>query len=210
MVYLTKRPRRASAVACDVIDAVPVLPTTRSPSTKQTRIRAALNGSTPSANLPAAFARERTSATRDSMALKKLPMRRSTSASRPASSMAVATSRHHAAHCHRSCGQRSRQGRPADRRPALCGGRVRYPSGSGHRQCSDRAHAERASACRRKQHRGCRARASSREGGPAGPWRDNRATRRHASRVRRRHPGRSFWVGHGATALRFGGSLVLY
>jgi len=39
-----KRSRRASAVACDVIRAGAVLPTTRSPSTKQTRIRAALEG----------------------------------------------------------------------------------------------------------------------------------------------------------------------
>src|SRR5262249_8901075 len=81
IVYLRKRPRRASAAACDVIGVVPVLPTTRSPSTKQTRIRAALEGSTPSANLPAAFARERASVTLASMALKKLPTRRSTSAS---------------------------------------------------------------------------------------------------------------------------------
>src|SRR5947207_10993472 len=51
-----KRSRRASTVACDVIRVGAVLPTTRSPSTKQTRIRAALEGSTPSANLPAVFA----------------------------------------------------------------------------------------------------------------------------------------------------------
>ena len=44
-----KRSRSASAVACDAARAGPVLPTTRSPSTKQTRIRAALAGSTPAA-----------------------------------------------------------------------------------------------------------------------------------------------------------------
>ena len=81
-------------VACDLIRVGAVLPTTRSPSTKQTRIRAALDGSTPSANWPAAVARDSASATLASMALKKPAMRRSTSASRPAISMAVATSRH--------------------------------------------------------------------------------------------------------------------
>ena len=167
-----------------------VLPTTRSPSTKQTRIRAALEGSTPSANLPAVFARESVSATLASMALKKLAMRRPTSASWPASSMAVAT--------------------PAGRRRALCGGRVRYPSVSGHRQCSDQAHARRASACHRKRRKGCHARASSHEEGPGAPWRDSRATRTHPSRVRQRLPRRNFGGGHGATALGFGGSLPIY
>src|ERR1700712_2477884 len=66
-----KRSRRASAVACDVTRVGAVLPTTRSPSTKQTRIRAALEGSTPSANLPAVFARESVPATLISMAFKK-------------------------------------------------------------------------------------------------------------------------------------------
>ena len=37
-VYLIKRSRSASTVACDVIRVGAVLPTTRSPSTKQTRI----------------------------------------------------------------------------------------------------------------------------------------------------------------------------
>jgi hypothetical protein len=73
-VYLTKRSSKASAVACDLFRAGAVLPTTRSPSTKQTRMRAALEGSTPSASLPAAFARESASATLVSMALKKLAM----------------------------------------------------------------------------------------------------------------------------------------
>src|SRR5262245_46739137 len=71
VVYLRKRARRASAVACDVARSGAVLPTTRNPSTKQTRILAALEGSTPSANLPAVCARESASATRISMALKK-------------------------------------------------------------------------------------------------------------------------------------------
>ena len=110
----------------------------------------------------------------------------------------------------RSCAQRSRQGRPAGRRPALCGGQVRHPSVSGHRQCSDQAHAKRASACHRKRRKGCHARVSSHEEGPGAPWRDNRATRTRPSRVRQRLPRRNFGGGHGATALGFGGSLPIY
>ena len=85
-----------------------------------------------------------------------------------------------------------------------------YPSVSGHRQCSDQAHAKRASACHRKRRKGCRARASSREEGPGAPWRDNRATRTRPSRVRQRLPRRNCGGGHGATALGFGGSSPIY
>jgi hypothetical protein len=52
-----KRSRRASTVACDVFRVGAVLPTTRSPSTKQTSIRAALEGLRQSTNLLAATVR---------------------------------------------------------------------------------------------------------------------------------------------------------
>src|SRR5262249_24967236 len=62
----------------------------------------------------------------------------------------------------------------------------------------------------RRRRKGCHARASSHEEGPGAPWRDSRATRTHPSPVRQRLPRRNLGGGHGATALEFGGSLLIY
>src|ERR1700686_663875 len=91
---VVKRSRRASTVACVAARAGPVLPTTRKPSITQTNKRAAFEGSTPSTNSPAAFARVGAAVSRVSIALKNLTMRRSTSASWAASSRVVAATRH--------------------------------------------------------------------------------------------------------------------
>ena len=201
-----KRSRRASAVACDVLRAGPVLPVTRSPSTKQTSIRAALAGSTPAASSPAAFARASAPATLASMALKKLPMRPSTSGSWPANSMAVATSRHPRRPWRRSCGRRNRQGRSAGHQLARGAVRARRLSEPGRRRYSDRAHEGRARACPRKRRKGCRAKASSLEAGLAARCRDSRVTRTQPWHARQRLPCRSYGAGHAATALGFGAS----
>ena len=200
-----KRSRRASAVACDVVRVGPVLPITRSPSTKQTSIRAALVGSTPAASSPATFTRENAPAALVSIALKKLRMR-------PLTSAVVASQFHGCGHqqasapttgAARAVDVTSKE-RPQAINRRVARDRVRRLSAPERRRYSDRAHAGRARACPRRRHKGCHAKASSLEASLEAPCRDSRVTKTHPWHARQRLPCRNYGAGHAATALGFG------